>query len=87
MQIRKFDPKVNKVHWGSIDIACRQVLDLEKPLRRFWDLERYDAAGQDVAAPGAEARLQLEGIDEAIESPVFWARLIAFDFLFEMIRG
>ena len=60
------------------------MLELQRPLRRFWNVDAYLADGVEHAA--GTASVDVTAIDDALESPLFWARLITLDFLFSMVR-
>jgi hypothetical protein len=69
-KMSKFSIHVNKDRWGSVAFAIQALLDLQLPLRRFWDLEtfRFGAAGPQQ--PDATDFNQLAKVDEALSSAV-----------------
>ena len=85
----RFHAKVNESRWGSIAFAIPQILDLKAPLERFWSLQAFNhGSGQKPAQQQAseESGPRLEYINETIESPEFWAQLLALDKLFTVVR-
>ena len=85
----RFHAKVNESRWGSIAFAIPQILDLKAPLERFWSLQAFNhGSGQKPAQQQAseESGPRLEYINETIESPEFWAQLLALDKLFAVVR-
>ena len=87
-QLLKFSAKVYEARWGSVAFACEEVQELEKPLRRFWDREAY--SGRSAPAPDVENNdgkgVQINKVDDAVCSPMFWAKLCTMNYLFAMVR-
>lgn len=88
--LKAFNAEARRGRWGSTASACKLLLDLERPLRHFWDMQRYAAAmpEQDgaLAAAKKDAGPKIGEVNAAIESPVFWACLRTADFLFGIAR-
>ena len=83
--LQRFKGKVYKKRWGSVAFALDGALtDLQKPLRRYWSLDRYM---NNLGRPTAEAPLStINEVDESIGSSFFWAKLITLDFIYSLIR-
>lgn len=81
--------KVNTGRWGSVAFACASILEIEKPLRRFWSMQNYLRIPQHHGAGGEDedvARKQLKEVDEIIDAPIFWARMLVLNELFSLVR-
>ena len=89
--IKKFKAKVHRARWGSVAYAVETVSDFERPLRRFWSLAKYGAEALAVPAAGEDgaddpnASAQLHVADEAISSPIWWARVLTLKLVFKVI--
>eukprot|EP00971_Amphidinium_carterae_P337376 6474145-Amphidinium_carterae.1 len=81
--IKRFTCKVNRERWGTICFAVDDLLRLQRPLRRFWDLKRYTCAGMHHTgtAPSAE----MVAIDEALDDDMFWSSLETMRALFSCV--
>ena len=88
--VAKFHAKVNEGRWGSVAFAIPEVLKMQVPLKRFWDLESFRFGQPDTQHNGrqdeAGSGVKLDLVNEAIESPDFWAQLQTLDQLFEVVR-
>ena len=88
--ILNFHAKVNEGRWGSVAFAVPELLNLQKPLRRFWDLPAFGSGQeatdgrhrQDESGTGA----RLDFVHESIELPDFWAQLVTLNSLFKLVR-
>ena len=84
-----FHAKVNEGRWGSIAFAVPEVLALQAPLRRFWNLDAFRVACQPGNQGSKEADgfgPRLEVVSESIESAEFWAQLQTLNILFDVVR-
>ena len=88
--VAKFHAKVNEGRWGSVAFAIPEVLKMQVPLKRFWNLESFRFGQPDTQHHGrqdeAGSGVKLDLVNEAIESPDFWAQLQTLDQLFELVR-
>ena len=66
-RIKAFHAKVYVDRWGYVAFAALSLLELERPLRRFWCKESYLPAGH-VEARSAQKQVDIDAADEAIES-------------------
>ena len=70
--------------------AIPELLHLQVPLRRFWNLRAFchfsdNAQQAEIGETGATA-VKLESIHETIESAEFWAQLQTLERLFSVVR-
>ena len=63
-------------------------MELEKPLRRYWDMHKYlrIEQAQGTHAEADEAKSQLKAVDECIDSSTFWARILTLNELGTLVR-
>ncbi|CAE7235205.1 unnamed protein product [Symbiodinium sp. CCMP2456] len=86
----RFHAKVNEGRWGSVAFAIPEILHLQVPLRRYWNLRAFnhfsdDAQQREIGEQGPTA-VKLESVNETIESAEFWAQLQTLERLFSVVR-
>jgi hypothetical protein len=82
----RFSCHVNKDRWGTVAFACAAVLDLQLPLRRFWDLETYQRGAGRPQQQDASDLTQIGTVDEALCSAAWWAHLLTLEALCSVVR-
>ena len=87
--IMKFDGKVNEERWGTIAHCVLALLAIEVALRRFFSLDRYGRNRRGMEFEGGDEawRSEVEVVDRAIHSNLFWDALRVLFFVARLIMG
>ena len=85
--LQQFSAKVYEARWGSVAWCAQQLLNLEKPLRRYWSMETYMSAGVDDAKIGRSGKqIDVPAVNDAIGNQYFWSALWVVDNILHVIR-
>ena len=86
-EFRKYDAKIHRGRWGTVAYAVDQTLEIEKPLRAFWSIDKYKAAAGPRGDKEPDAAKSVEAIDEAIQDDDWWSKLMTLNALAMLIRA
>ena len=97
-KIKRFRGDVHTKRWGTVAFSVPEVLRVEACLRRCWDLDRFNAKGDDdephvdaAADPdsddeGAYKKTNYQRCDDAIRDRYWWAYLQVLEEVARLIR-
>ena len=86
-EFRKYDAKVHRGRWGTVAYAVEQTLEIEKPLRMFWSIDKYKAAAGARGDKEPDAANTVEAIDDAIQDDGWWSKIRTLNALVIVIRS
>ena len=89
--LKRFKGHIHQGRWGIVAFCISELRKAEFALRWGWDKNAFLAGGEANDGDDADAeqqswKVKVDVVDQAVLSPFWWAWLLAFDFIAEVLR-